>query len=261
MDGLAADDDLRARGVEILVFQLADGSAVDGIGVIRAEARDIEPVRAAADLLIGREGKLHGAVRAVGRKQQLGRGQNLRHAGLVVRAEKRRAVGDDQALADGVFQLRIFLRREHDVLFFVQHHVAAIIGFGDAGADVLARGVRRGIHVGDEAVDRDILFAVGRDRAVDVAVRVDMRVGDAHVLHLPDQFFGQRQLPRRRGAGLRVLIRGGGVGDQFQKTINDSHCAAPFVCGRVRPSAVPWRPRACRSGRRGTGSRRFRGRC
>ena len=99
--------------------------------------------------------------------------------------------------------------------FFVQHHVAAIIGFGDAGADVLARGVRRGIHVGDEAVDRDILFAVGRDRAVDVAVRVDMRVGDAHVLHLPDQFFGQRQLPRRRGAGLRALIRGGGIRNQL----------------------------------------------
>ena len=159
MDGLAADLDLRAGRVEVLIFQLAECAAVDGIGVIRAEARDVEPVRAAADLLIGREGKLHGAMLPVGREQQLGRGQNLRHAGLVVRAEERRAVGDDQALADGVFQLRIFLRREHDVLFFVQHHVAAIIGFGDAGADVLARGVRRGIHVGDEAVDRDILFA------------------------------------------------------------------------------------------------------
>ena len=197
----------------------------------------------------------------VGREQQLGRGQNLRHAGLVVRAEERRAVGDDQALADGVFQLRIFLRREHDVLFFVQHHVAAIIGFGDAGTDVLTRGVRRGIHVGDEAIDRDILFAVGRDRAVDVAIRIDPRILNAKLLHLPDQLFGEHPLLRRRGTGLRALIRGGGIGDQFQKTINDSHCAAPFVCGRFRPSAVPWRPRACRSGRRGKGSRRFRGRC
>ena len=215
VDGLAADDDLRARSVEILIFQLTDGSAVDGIGVIRTETRNVEIVRAAADLLIGRKGELHGAMLPVGCEQQLGRGQNLRHAGLVVCAEERRAVGDDQALADGMLHLRILLRREHDVLFLVQHHVAAIIGFGDAGVDVLARGVRRGIHVGDEAVDRDILFAVGRDRAVDVAIRIDPRILNAKLLHLPDQLFGEHPLLRRRGAGLRALIRGGRIRNQL----------------------------------------------
>ena len=101
------------------------------------------------------------------------------------------------------------------MLFLVQHHVAAIIGFGDAGADVLARGVRRGIHVGDEAVDRDILFAVGRDRAVDVAIRIDPRILNAKLLHLPDQLFGEHPLLRRRGTGLRALIRGGGIRNQL----------------------------------------------
>ena len=244
VDGLAADLDLRAGRIEVLIFQLAECAAVDGIGVIRAEALDIKPVGPASDLLVGRKGQPDSAVRLAGREQQLRGGQDLRHACLIVCAEQRRAVRDDQALADGIFQLRVFRRGKHDVFLFVQHHVAAVIGLCDACADVLAGRVGRGVHVGDEAVDRNVLFAVCWDSAVDVAVLVNACVCNAHVLHLADKLLRKRKLLRGGRARLGRFVRGRGIGNELQKAFNDCHvcvllCVSIGKCFR-RQTRARW---------------------
>ena len=91
-------------GVEILIFQLTERAAVDGVGVVRAEMRQIEAVRPAADLLIRREADAQGRVRAALGQQLFHRSENFSDSGLVVRAEQRRAVCDDQVLADAAVQ-------------------------------------------------------------------------------------------------------------------------------------------------------------
>ena len=96
MDVAPVDGHNGGCGVEILIFQLTERAAVDGVGVVCAEMRQIEAVRAAADLLIRREADADGRVRAALGQQLLHGGQNFRDARLVVRAEQRRAVGDDE---------------------------------------------------------------------------------------------------------------------------------------------------------------------
>ena len=50
-------------GVEILIFQLAQGAAVYGIGIVCAECLDIETVCASADLLVRGEADADACVR------------------------------------------------------------------------------------------------------------------------------------------------------------------------------------------------------
>ena len=114
-----------------------------------------------------------------------------------------------------IFEHRILLRREADVLGFVENHVAAFIGLGDPGADVLALGVGGRVHMGDEA-DGGRLRR-GRHRAVDIAVVIHMGIGNAHGLHVLHNGLGQRQLPRRGGAGGGFFIGRGGIGHQLKK--------------------------------------------
>ena len=228
----AVDDELCGGGVEILIFQLAQRAAVNGVGVLRAEALDVEQVRAAADLLVGRKADADDAVRHIGVQQHICRRQNFRHARLVVCAEKRGAVGDDQVLADVAAQGREILRGQEDALFLVQNDVAAVIDVGDAGLDVLAVGVGRGVHVGDQAEDGGLRLAVCRNGAVDIAVLVHVCVGDAKLLHLAHQLRAEHPLARCGGAGTGAFIRGRLIGDKLQKPFNNRHDNAPsYDCG------------------------------
>ncbi len=87
--------------VEILVFQFSDFASVHGVGPVGAEKRYVKLVRALADFLIGVESDADFAVLYLGVLFQIGHSRyNFGDAGLVVGAEKRRAVGHDQILAD-----------------------------------------------------------------------------------------------------------------------------------------------------------------
>ena len=44
---------LGAGAIEVLILDLADGAAIAGIGIVRAEAGDVEAVGASADLFVG----------------------------------------------------------------------------------------------------------------------------------------------------------------------------------------------------------------
>ena len=75
-------------GVETLVFQLAQGAAVHRVGKVRSEARDIKPIRPAADLFVRRKGDADlSVVRRVRRQHPLAQGHDFRYAGLVVCAK------------------------------------------------------------------------------------------------------------------------------------------------------------------------------
>ena len=223
VDGNPRDLDRRRRGVEVLVLQLADCPAVYRISVVRTEARDVKPVCALADFLVRRKGDFHCAVRAVRREQQLGGRQNLRHARLIVRAEQCRAVGHDQAFADVLLQGSIVPRRKDNALRLVENNVSAIVGFRDSRVNRTAGRIRRGIHVGNQPVDRKVFGAVCGNRAVDVAGVIHVRVADTESEHLPDQLLAQHLLIGCRRM-LPACFAGGCIkADKLQKSFDHRH--------------------------------------
>ena len=57
---------MRACGVEVFVFDFAEGAAVDGICVIRSKAGDIKMICPSTDFFVRREAYFNGAVRLAG---------------------------------------------------------------------------------------------------------------------------------------------------------------------------------------------------
>lgn len=107
-------------------------AAVERVGVVGPEALHVEQIRARADFLVRRKREPDCAVRTVDAEKQLRRGEDLGRAGLVVRAQKRGAVGHDEVLADVAAQ-RFKVRTHPDVLFPVQNELAAVVRLRDAG--------------------------------------------------------------------------------------------------------------------------------
>ena len=101
MDFVALDAHGGACRVEALVFHAAEHISVDGIAVGCAKALHIEQAAAVADLLVGckahsdtgmaQRGVVHGACQVA---------HDFSHAGLVVGAKQRRAVGAHDVLAN-----------------------------------------------------------------------------------------------------------------------------------------------------------------
>lgn len=210
VDAEALDRDVRRGAVEVLVFELAEVAAVHGVGEVAAEALDIEFHGPLADLLVRRERDFHGAMRQIALENLLRHLQDLRDAGLVVAAEQRRAVGDNQRFAPAVLNRREIGNARDDAECLVQHDVAAVVLLDDARLHVLAAEIRRGVHVRDKA-DGVLFLAVCRDCAVHVAVRVHESILDADALHFLDEVRPEGFLLLSggdrigRGIGLRVI--------------------------------------------------------
>ena len=135
----ALDGDRGAVGRESLVLDIAGGFAVHRIGEIGAELLQVGLVDAAADLFVGREQDLDGAVLDLRIVDQELRGiHDLGEAGLVVGAEQRGAVGGDDVVADLVVQRGMFGDADHLRGIGRQHDVAAAIIPDDLRLDVLA---------------------------------------------------------------------------------------------------------------------------
>ncbi|MGY4453538.1 hypothetical protein ACVWZR_008198 [Bradyrhizobium sp. i1.3.1] len=160
-----------------------------------------------ADLLVRREQDLDGAVLHIGVVDEEMRGiHDLGDAGLVVGAQERGAVGGDDVVADLVLQRGMFSEADHLAGIARQGDIAAAIVLHQLRLDVLAGHVGRGVHVRAEADHRHLLVGVGRDRSVDVAEVVEMRVGDAHGLQLGGEHAAEifLFLGRGRGRGFRI---------------------------------------------------------
>ena len=100
MDAAAVEDDCRVGRIEVLVLQAAEFAAVDRVSEIRAERLDVEAVRAAARLLIRCEAQADLAVPDFRMCHEVfRRADDGRDAGLVIRAQERRAVRHHDILA------------------------------------------------------------------------------------------------------------------------------------------------------------------
>ncbi len=66
VDVVTEDGDHGRVGAEGLVFDLAEVGAVEGVGVVGAEAGDVEVLGAAPDLLVSGEGDPHRTVKELG---------------------------------------------------------------------------------------------------------------------------------------------------------------------------------------------------
>ena len=202
-------------GVEVFIFDLAEGAAIRGVAVVAAKLLHVEPVRAVADLLVGREDDAHLAVAEVLFEDRLHRGHDLGDARLIVRAEQRRAVGHDQLIAHVVFKAGTERFGEGNVV--VELELAALVAH-EAGLDVLARGVGRGIHVRDERNDGRVHALARGERCEHIAAIVHVNVLKAERFKLLHQNVSEVLLPLRGGRGAGEVIRGGVVADIAQKT-------------------------------------------
>ena len=164
-------------GVEIFVFQSAQLTAVHGVGEIGAKTVDVETERAPARFLIRCKGHADFSVFYFRMLNQLfHRADNRRDSGFIVGAEKRRAVGEDHVLPRVLGHFRKSRRRKHDALFSVQHHVAAVVISDNLRMHVLARCVRRRVHMGDQADHRPVLRHICRQCRHDVAIGVQLNL-------------------------------------------------------------------------------------
>ena len=107
MNGNAVYRDKRTCRIEVFIFKLAERAAVDSVGIIRAEAGNIEVICTSAYLLIRREGYFYLAVRDVFGDELLECCHNLGYARLVVGSEERCAVCYDELIARIIRKIRI----------------------------------------------------------------------------------------------------------------------------------------------------------
>ena len=245
VDAQAGDLHGGRGGVEVFVLQLAQEAAVHGIGEVAAKALYVEVVGAGADLLIGGEAQLDGAVGLVLPDNLRGGAEDLRHAGLVVAAQEGGAVGGDEGFALLLEQGGEIAGGQGEAAG-AQGDVTAVVVFDDLGVDVLPGDAAVGVHVGDEA-HGGVPLRCGGDGAVDIAGVVHVGVGDAHGFHQADDVGPQDFLARGAGDGGAGLVGSGAVGDQVEKGFFDGHGWLPrfrMGCGgavRLRSSsALSW---------------------
>ena len=159
----ALDRDGGAVGGKRLVLEVPGALAVHGVGEVGAEFLQVDLVDAAADLLVGREQDLDGAVLDVRvAHQELGRIHDLGDAGLVVGAEQRGAVTRDDVVADLAGQRGMLGSADHLRRIARQRDVAAAVVAHDLRLDVGAGAIGRGVHMRAEADHRDLLARVRR---------------------------------------------------------------------------------------------------
>ena len=225
VDADAVYADARGGGVKVFVLVHAELTAVHGVAPIARKLPDVQPLRAAADLLVGRKHDAHFAVRRAGGDELFHRRHDLGHTGLIVCAEQRGAVRHEQHLPAHVLHGGELLFRENDA-------VAKLDIFAGvqnlAGVHSLAARGGRGVHMRDKRECSGGLDALrGGERADGVAAGVHMHIFQPQREHFPDQTARQLQLPGRGRAFCAVLIGRGGHGDVFQKPFFAGHNGIP----------------------------------
>ena len=124
----ALDGDGGAVGRKGFVLDIPGGFAVHRVGEVGAELLQVDLVDAAADLLVGREQDLDGAVLDIRiLNQEPRRIHDLGEAGLVVGPQQRGAVGRDDVVPDLVGQRGMVGGADHLRGISRQHDVAAAV--------------------------------------------------------------------------------------------------------------------------------------
>ena len=244
VDVHARDVHDRGAGVEVLIYDLALGAAVERIGKVRAEPGDVEVRRAAADLLVRREAHGYAPVRDLAALQLLYERHYLRDARLVVRAEEGVPARGDERPALERGQVRELPDAERPARAELQ--VAAVVVFYDAGLDVFPGKVRRRVHVRDEAQAGRALVPRRRGQvAVDIAGVRHLGVRHAQLAQLIHEQPREVELPRRRGRDAYALLAGGADLCVLYESLVCSHFALPTLVMRyISEPKSPGRRRA-----------------
>ncbi len=210
---VADDREGREVSVECLAFNLTDFAAVEGIGGLHAELREIEMGSTHTDLFVGRERHTDGGARDVRiRQQHLDGGHDFGDARLIIRAQQGGAVAGDDVLPDVSLQHGVTVPGDHLGMVAGQHEVGArIVVPPDHRLHVRAARFRRRVDVRQETDGRQLGGLVGRQvrrqRREDVAPLVHGRIGEAQRLQFVDQQPQQGLLLLGRGVALRSLNR------------------------------------------------------
>ena len=203
------DGDPGRSGVEVLVLEFSDLSAVHRVGEVGSEPSDVELHHAAAYLFVRRESDpdfpvlefrvLHDVLDGV---------HYLCDPGLVVSSEEGGPVGGDQVLSHVVEQFGEFGRFEEKALDSFEGDVPAVIFPDQLGFDVLPGRIGGSVHMGYETNRGNILPCIGGDRPHHVAIFIQGGL-DPHRFQLVAQDPQQVQLLRggRLASGFFVTLR------------------------------------------------------
>ena len=212
MRGDAGDGDGRLGRVESLGDELAQRAAIDGVGELGREARQVHRLGAAQpDLLVRHERHQHVAMRRPFPHQRLEQRHHHRHRRLVVGAQDAGAVGDDQRLADIGQQLRVLRDAHPDHALRVQAQIGAVERH-EPRMDVRREPDIDRVDMGAEADPGRALDRAGQTGGQHRMV-VEMDVGQAELLELALQQPGHVPLPRRAGHHCRAGIALAGDGE------------------------------------------------
>ena len=147
--------------IEVLELQLAYRPTVHRIGVVGTEAGHVELDHSAAYLLVRGEAYLDFRVLHFRMFHQILDGIHyFGDSRLVVSSEQRGTVGGDYGLALIAGQFREVGYAQGKSGNPLELYVPAVVVPDNLRFDILARCVRRGIHVGDEAYGRSLMIQV-----------------------------------------------------------------------------------------------------
>src|SRR5690606_26002496 len=116
---------------------------------------------------------------------------------VLFRSEERGAIGGDDVVADLLGEFRMFAGADHPA-GIAQGDIPALVVPVYLRLDFGSAEVRSRVHVGTETDDWNILVSVGGHRGVDIAVFVEVSVGQPDVL----------QLIHEEAAEVLLLLRG-----------------------------------------------------
>ena len=225
VDGLALKADGRLGGVKALPLQLADGAAVDRVGVLAAKGIDIQQLGSVADLLVRAEAN---AECGMGQRRVLSDTRDKRHdlgdACLVVCAQQRGAVAADQVLTREVIQGGK-LGGTHGNGFTVNRAADQVAAFvvHDVRLHAGARCNFGGVEMGDQAQGGLVLSArTCGDMRADIGVLGHVGIFRTKLAQLFSQHVGKVKLNGARGYLVAVCILGLRVDlDVAQKAFED----------------------------------------
>ena len=199
-------------GVEVFILQLAELTAIHGVGPLGAEAIQRKTVGAATDLFIRREPQVNITMRYFWMGQQMGRRRDdFADPGLVIGTEQGGAIGGDEILSQILAQRGEFDRAEH-LLTAAQGNLAALVRLDELGLYRLAGEIRCRVHVGDEADGGNRGADIGRQQGGQIAVVIQCHLVQTQSAQLVGQQAGEGELTGRGGtltlARIGLAIKG-----------------------------------------------------
>ena len=207
MHGNALKGDMHVAGVEGFIIQLAQRTAIDGIGELRPKALQRKMLRTAANLFIRREGQTDFAMLDFGMRQKIFAHRNNRaDAGLIIRTQQRRAVGRNNILTNIIQQLRKLLRTQHSLR--IELNRRAVIIFVQLHLYILAARLAARIHMRNQANNRLAVRTVGRQRCQHIAVFRHFYFRKAKLQQLVYQITRQVKLAQSARLRRRLIVRG-----------------------------------------------------